>query len=383
MPDREPLLRVLLVDDDEDEFFLTRRLLRDAGPERFELEWADSYEAGIRQVRHRRHDVYLVDFRLGARTGVELVEEARAAGCQAPMIIVTVDTTPGHDRAALRTGADEFLVKGGLDTATLVEAIERTRDRRLKDVELQNTMRRDSLAVLAGGMAHHFNTLLGVVLLHAEELAHHLADDPTGRELLAPIADAAERGVALSKAMVGFAGVGPSRVTTTDLSRLVAGIEDLLRSALPPTARLELDVAEPGPTVLADEAQLRQAVLNLVVNAGEALPDGAGVVTVRTSVRHVTPSGAAALVLEGRTLEPGDYAALEVVDTGVGLDPEVRTRVFEPFFTTKMPGRGLGLATTAGIAQTHGGGVAVNSEPERGAVFTLLLPLRPASSTPA
>jgi signal transduction histidine kinase len=136
------------------------------------------------------------------------------------------------------------------------------------------------------------------------------------------------------------------------------------------------------PDVEADEAQIQQLILNLVINAGEAIP-GSGAITIRTGTGHLAE--AQAIEECHAELSSGDYVVIEVADTGSGMDAETRSRIFDPFFSTKFTGRGLGLAAVAGIARSHGGAVQVSSEPGRGSTFRVLLPAvsRPVASQPA
>jgi PAS domain S-box-containing protein len=238
--------------------------------------------------------------------------------------------------------------------------------------QVQEAQRLESLGLVTGGVAHDFNNLLAVILGNGR-LA--LAELPVGHPLrprLERMLAAAEHGAGLTEQMLVYAGRAPRAQKPVDLSWLVADMLDLARASLPPGVVLREELG-PGVWVQGDETQLRQVVLNLVANAGEALDARPGRVEVRT--RHAEAS--AEDLARGRgapDLAPGRHALLEVVDDGGGMDAETRERVFEPFFTTKLSGRGLGLAAVLGIVRGHGGRVAVASEPGRGSCFRVWLP---------
>jgi CheY-like chemotaxis protein len=172
--------------------------------------------------------------------------------------------------------------------------------------------------------------------------------------------------------MLTYAGKAPSDRKVIDASEVVSGMLELVRAALPDSCQLDLDLA-PGLRIEADETQIQQVVLNLVTNAGEALEGARGRVGLR-----VTPLLAGPADLAGAhgaaDAKPGEYVALEVRDSGRGLDPEARERIFDPFFTTKFTGRGMGLASTLGIVRSHGGVAGLESAPGRGTTARVLLP---------
>jgi PAS domain S-box-containing protein len=238
--------------------------------------------------------------------------------------------------------------------------------------QVQEAQRLESLGLVTGGVAHDFNNLLTVILGNGRLALAELPPDHPLRPRLERILAAAEHGAGLTEQMLIYAGRAPRAQKPIDLSWLVADILDLARASLPSgvTLREELGAAV---WVQGDETQLRQVVLNLVANAGEAIGDRAGTVEVRTAYRE-----ASAAELESARGAPGlaagRYALLEVVDDGAGMDQATRERVFEPFFSTKLSGRGLGLAAVLGIVRGHGGRVEVSSEPARGSSFRVWLP---------
>jgi PAS domain S-box-containing protein len=231
----------------------------------------------------------------------------------------------------------------------------------------------ESLGVLAGGIAHDFNNILTSVLANASLARHDAASGKPVERSLEQIENAARRAADLCQQMLAYAGKGKIVSDRIDLSELVRGTTALLEVTLKKNARLDLRLAPGLPPVLADPTQLRQIVMNLVINAGDAITGPAGQITVTTFARQAD----AALLhsaLGSPDLPPGTYAGLEVRDNGSGMAAETIARIFEPFFTTKFSGRGLGLSAVLGIVQSHRGALFVESQPGQGSTFRLLLP---------
>jgi CheY-like chemotaxis protein len=237
---------------------------------------------------------------------------------------------------------------------------------------MQEAQRLESLGLVTGGVAHDFNNVLTVILgnlrLALAELPHAHPLRPRLERALA----AAEHGAGLTEQMLVYAGRAPQVQKPVNLSALVEEMLDLARAALPAHVAL-CEALAPDVWVQGDETQLRQVVLNLVANAGEAIGARAGRVEVCTRVAQVAARELAS-AQAGAGLAPGCYALLEVADDGPGMDAATRERVFEPFFSTKLSGRGLGLAAVLGIVRGHGGAVALESAPGRGSRFRVLLP---------
>ena len=271
----------------------------------------------------------------------------------------------------------EALPAGG---QVLLRVIDRTAERRA-EARLAASGRLETIGRLAGGIAHDFNNLLTAILGGAAAL-RAIGLPPVAAEELAGLEDAARRGAALVAQLLAFARQQRLQPRILDLNAAVAGIAPLLRRLLGGRVHLELALEEPGRQVLADPAQLDQVLLNLAVNARDAMPDG-GTLTIATGHAVVLrPEG------EGPgALPPGRYALLEVTDTGCGIPPEVLPRLFEPFFTTRpgQGGTGLGLATVQGIVAQSGGRITVESEPGAGTRFRIHLPRQeaPAALPPA
>jgi PAS domain S-box-containing protein len=239
--------------------------------------------------------------------------------------------------------------------------------------KLQQTQKLESLGVLAGGIAHDFNNLLTGILGNAN-LAR--VESPAGSPAL-PYLDQIEqiclRAAELCKQMLAYAGKGRFVVEGLDLNRVVADVTHLLQVSISKAAVLKFGLTPRLPPVRADASQLRQVVMNLVINASEAVGDKGGVITLSTGVVRADRDYLRDALLDP-DLPAGDYVALVVSDDGPGMTEEVRAKIFDPFFTTKFTGRGLGLAAVQGIVRGHKGALKVSSESGRGTTFTVLFP---------
>jgi signal transduction histidine kinase len=235
----------------------------------------------------------------------------------------------------------------------------------------------DSVGRLAGGIAHDFNNLLTVMIGYAELL--HTSDEMPApfRGAVSEILAAARRAAELTGRMLAFARKQRVRPRAVSVNDVVRGVEGLLRRIIGEDVRLEVRLVSDLPPVLIDPAQLEQVLMNLAVNARDAMPHG-GALTLASDA--VDMSGDQARRHPG--LRPGHYVRLTVTDTGSGMDPETLARVFEPFFTTKEPGKGtgLGLAMCYGIIKQADGYIGCDSVKGVGTTCTVMLP--PAAGSP-
>lgn len=232
----------------------------------------------------------------------------------------------------------------------------------------------DSIGLLAAGIAHDFNNLLVGIIGNASLAADMLPKDSPAAELLRSVLSSGERAAHLTRQILAYSGQGRFIIEKIDLSELVRDMSGLLQSSLREHTRLALDLPPDLGRIEADAPQMQQLVMNLVLNAAEAIGDGPGVVMVRT--RAVTMTAAALRKSAGGAdLPAGRYASLEIRDTGPGMDEQTKTRIFEPFFTTRSVGRGLGLPAALGIVRGHKGAIDVMSKPGKGTTVRVLLPL--------
>ena len=247
-------------------------------------------------------------------------------------------------------------------------------DQKRNEEKLRHTQRLESLGILAGGIAHDFNNLLVGIIGNASLAADSLPAEHNARNQLQEVFLAGEKAAHLTRQMLAYAGKGRFVIERLELSTLIRETERLLRSSILKNVDLRLDLKPDLPGIEADAGQMQQLIMNLVINAAEAIPgDQRGIVLVRTSLRSLDAESAG-MQLAGQEIAPGDYVVLEVHDTGIGMDEATQAKIFEPFFTTKFVGRGLGLSATLGIVRSHKGALRVTSSPGKGATFQVLLP---------
>jgi PAS domain S-box-containing protein len=244
---------------------------------------------------------------------------------------------------------------------------------RLLERKLLETQKLESLAVLAGGIAHDFNNILAIILGNVDLARIELPADSSIHGLLAPVLGAVQRASGLTQQMLAYSGKGHFLLEQVDINELLHDLREPIRAALGARAQAIYELTPALPTITADPSQLRQAVLNLVINAVEAIEEAAGIVTIRTGVRSLGREDLADAYL-APDITTSRYVVLEVADTGTGMDETTLTRIFEPFFTTRFMGRGLGLGAVLGIVRGHHGAIQVRSAPGEGSTFTILLP---------
>jgi PAS domain S-box-containing protein len=251
------------------------------------------------------------------------------------------------------------------ETQSALRELSQTRD------QLVQSQKMEAIGQLAGGVAHDFNNLLTVIIGRSQLFLARVAVGDPGRRDVEMVNRAAERAASLTRQLLAFSRKQVLKPEPLDLNALVGGLAPMLRRLI--GEHIDLVIAPGGDLgqVMADPGQIEQVVMNLVVNARDAMPDGG---TMRVQTEHAQ-LGATRAHLEGR-IPPGDYVAVEVQDTGSGMDPATIARIFEPFFTTKEPGKGtgLGLSTVYGIVNQSGGHIGVDSAPGRGTTFTIYLP---------
>ena len=261
-----------------------------------------------------------------------------------------------------------------------VSVIEDVNERRLAaeererlDARIRQAQKLESLGVLAGGIAHDFNNLLMVILGNASLVLQDIDETSTSYKDLEQIEAAAVRASDLTKQMLAYSGRGQFLVEPVDLSSMIREIDYLLESSARKEAVIDFHLDAELPKVDADESQLRQVVISLVNNASEALQDNGGVILIRTGRVFCKTEDFSDTFLADE-LPAGEYAFIEVADSGIGMSEATQSKIFDPFFTTKFTGRGLGLAAVLGIVRGHQGAIRVQSQLGEGSTFTILLP---------
>ncbi len=494
---KSPSVKVLLVEDDEDDYLLTRDLLEEIEGVEFELDWVRDYASALEAMHARQHDVCLVDYRLDGWTGLELLRQAMDEGVRAPIILLTGQGDQEIDLEAMRMGAADFLIKGQFESPLLERsiryAIQQTKtldalrqskefaeriidssvdgifafdrsmrltlwnpgmeqitgipreeavgktafdvmpcfleigearffhealegrtaegkdrpyhvptngrrgsfesrysplrsengevigglaiirditERKRLEEQFQHSQRLEAVGRLAGGVAHDFNNLLTAITGYSELLLHERRHDRELCEQVEEIHRAARRAAALTSQLLTFSRHRAAQSKVLVLSAVIAETEKMLRRVIGEDIELSVQGDSQGGCVRADRGQLEQVVMNLAVNARDAMPQG-GALTIKTECQHLVPPCSAEI-----GVPPGDYVVLSVTDTGQGMSQHTLSHVFEPFFTTKEPdkGTGLGLSTVYGIIQRGGGHIRIASELGKGTTFTIYLP---------
>ena len=260
-----------------------------------------------------------------------------------------------------------------LITVDLSEKKRLEQEKRLMEAQMLQVQKLESLGILAGGIAHDFNNILMVVIGNADLALLRVPADSPAHENLIQIDLAASRASDLARQMLAYSGQGAFVIENLDLNRIVEEMAQMLEVSISKKVSLDYHFAPGLPALSGDATQLRQVILNLVLNASEAIGDHSGAITVRTSCRECDRAYLSD-IWTGEGLPEGDYLVLEVADTGCGIDPEILPRIFDPFFTTKFTGRGLGMAAVLGIVRGHKGAIKIESAKGVGTTFRLLFP---------
>jgi PAS domain S-box-containing protein len=278
---------------------------------------------------------------------------------------------------AIETTASAFTYNGKLAVQAVVRDISARKQAEAKqqalEHKLQTTQKLESLGVLAGGIAHDFNNLLMGIMGNASLAMMDMPKDSPAYESIEQIELATCRAADLTQQMLAYAGRGRFEMQRIDLNDFVQDRRNLLQAAIKKNIAVIHQFTPSLPHVLADPVQICQVVMNLIVNAAEAIGDNQGTITIESGCLHVDQAYIDSTPL-GSELQAGEHAFISVIDTGCGMDATTQARIFDPFFTTKFVGRGLGLAAVLGIMRSHHGVIKVHSVPGQGTTFTILLP---------
>jgi PAS domain S-box-containing protein len=315
------------------------------------VQWVDVRARAIKNLYGKIVSLVGVSLDITSRKNSDLERERLLAELAAERTALSTLTRTLEQRVAERTG----------ELLTEVAAREKTQE------QLLQSQKMESVGQLTGGIAHDFNNLLMAVMGNLEILRKRLPNDPSLRRLIDGAMQGAQRGAALTQRMLAFARQQDLKTVSADIGALVSGMQELLRRSLGPQIALHLQIDEDLPPAAVDAHQVELAVLNLAINARDAMPDG-GVIDIRVDQKQV----------EGESrLTPGTYLRIQVSDTGCGMDAVTLNKAIEPFFSTKPLGKGtgLGLSMTHGLAVQLGGHLDLASEVGVGTVATLWLPM--------
>ena len=373
-------VKVLLVDDSPEQRQLVAIQLSEIQDPKFVLREAFRLSDGLSLLEEEHVDVALLDLGLPDAQGMEAVKSFRARFPWLPVVVLTGTDDERMAIRSLREGAEDYLVKDSATSQVLKRVLLHAMERKRLEETLASSRERmlegqklEALGRLAGGIAHDFNNVLVSIIGYSQVLIDELEGSDL-QEDAKEIRDAGERAADLTRQILAFSRRDQPSVEPLDLNRLVERMRRMLDRLLPRSIVLELHLGERLPRVLADRGHLEQVLLNLVVNARDAI-ESQGKIDVETGVAYVEEGEVVSESMPG----PGSYVFLRVSDTGCGIPDSVAKRIFEPFYTTKEAGKGtgLGLSTVYGIVRTGGGGIALDSTVGEGTTFSVFLPISP------
>jgi signal transduction histidine kinase len=370
-------MKILHLEDNTLDAELAHQVFLEEWPD-CEVRTVDNRESFLAQLPDG-HDLILSDFSLVNFTGLEALHLAREKLPDVPFIFFS--GTIGEERAleALRAGASDYVIKDR--PKRLIPAMERAlndarlrRERRATEEQMLRVQRLENIGMLAAGIAHDFNNVLAPVLMGIPLLRDRLNSEGD-RRLMTSIETSVQRGAGLVRQILGFAHGVTGEPQLIQPKHLIRELVEVIGHTFPKTIRIQ-DDTEPGLWPLTtNPTQFHQVLLNLCVNARDAMPAG-GTLRLRASNQQMDEAALAGFP----GARPGPHLLIEVTDTGTGIPPEVLERMWDPFYTTKEAGRGtgLGLSTVRGIVESHQGSITVQTRPCYGTTFQILLPASPS-----
>jgi two-component system, cell cycle sensor histidine kinase and response regulator CckA len=373
LPDLK-MVRILAVDDDPQARALIDMALTDA-PFQYHLEIVPTAASGIRRIAAAEHDVYLIDQQLPDGNGVDLIHRAKAEGITQPFILMTGHGSGALDEAALRGGAADYVEKhmvGAHLERSIRYALRNWQSARAlsdREEQLRQAQKMEAIGRLAGAVAHDFNNLLTAIVGYADMIAERENPDDTVRDA-GEIRKVADRASALTRQLLAFSRKQFVDPVVLDLNQAIAGLLQVLPRVIGERIHTHMKLGNDLKPIKADPGQVEQMLLNLVLNARDAMPNG-GTLTIETAERQIAASA------RSRMVRPGRYVVLAVSDSGTGMDEEAQSHLFEPFYSTKptASGAGLGLSIVYGIVKQSRGVVRVTSEPGAGTTVKVYLPV--------
>jgi signal transduction histidine kinase len=392
----QEVIEVLLIEDSFPEAKLLAQIFKGSAIGNFQLTHVQRLSGAIEILQTRRFDVALLDLTLPDSVGLESLDTLISCAPELPVVVLTNTSDDQLSVEAVRRGAQDYLVKRQVNLDLLVRAVRYAIERKQNDTalqaineslelrvaertkELENTnqlflraQRLESLGTLASGIAHDLNNILTPILAVAQLLPLRLTNlDDRTRNLLTILESSAHRGADLIKQILSFGRGLEGKQVCLQLPHLLRDVEKILKETLPKSIDLEVDVADGLWMVLADVTQLHQILMNLCINARDAMPEG-GLLQIGAE-NCVVAAGDIRLYSHA-----GEYVMITVTDNGEGIPSHQLDRIFDPFFTTKDVGQGtgLGLSAVLGIVKSHGGFVDVVSKVNEGSQFQIYMPV--------
>jgi len=363
-------IKILLVEDNPGDARLIKETLSEAAAGQFEFACTERLDLALEHVAQHEFDVVLLDLTLPDSSGLQTFERMHAQAPTIPTIVLTGLDVETLGIEAVQKGAQDYLIKGQVDTPLLARSVRYAIERKLLENQLVQSKRLESVGELAGGVAHEFNNLLTAIMGYTQLGITGLAPgDPVCSDLEA-VLRSAERASKLASQLLAFSRQQISEPEVFDLNQLILNSGKLLRSVFDKDVELVMLLSPDLDLVSADPNQIDQVLMNLAVNARDAMPMG-GKLVIETTNLNVDQARA-----DRWNCRPGEYVSLTATDNGIGMSEEVKRKVFDPFFTTKETGKGtgLGLSICYGIIKQNGGHIEVESEIDIGTTFKIFLP---------
>ena len=368
-------LRLLLVEDSDVDALMVVQEVRQAGY----VPTVERVQTGVamRNALRKPWDLIIADYAMPGYSGMEALSVRNTYAIDTPFILVSGQITVEVAVEVLKAGAQDYVSKNQMGrlgvavTRALKEAESRRESRHLQEQVLQ-AQKMEAVGQLAGGVAHDFNNILQVILGYTEVLLTDLREKQGQRSEVEQIHKAALRAAELTRQLLSFSRRQVISPSVVDLNAIIGGMRIMIERLMGEGIPVAIHLASGLGRIYADVGQVEQALVNLVLNARDAMPEGGGLDITTASV--VLSEDEAGRMMEAR---PGRFVTVTVVDSGLGMEPALMSRMFEPFFSTKGFGKaaGLGLSVTYGIARQHNGWITVRSEAGKGSSFTLYSPL--------
>lgn len=363
-------VHVLLIDDDEDEFILIRDILSEVKNTKFKLEWTKNIDEARNQMLQHSHDVYLLDYRLGEWSGVDLLKDVFDEGCRAPIILLTGYDDEDVDREAMNLGAADYLQKAFLTSYLLERAIRYAIYRSLMQAQAISQDRMASIGLLASSLAHEIGTPLGVIRGRAEYLAMQTKNNPAIKNNVDIITTQIDRVSSLIRSLLNLARGDESTEKLSPIN-VNEAVDDVLKLLAHDLKKDNISIknlfTDKNPIFIRGQPEkLQQVLLNLVVNAIHAI----------RKAKEDNPSRSIENCITCSWNDLGHQYAIAIEDNGCGISEGNKAELFRPFFSTKNPGHGtgLGLATSLWIVESWSGKIKAESKEGVGTKFTIFLP---------